>query len=262
MSRGRVVFGRRRVELGGVAFHPMREAEAVRYVIGALERGEGGTVVTPNVDILRQVRTDPAAGRLVRESSLVLADGMPVIWASHLARSPLPARVAGSDLIWSLCAAAAGAERSVYLLGGAPGSPSVAERAADVLAVRYPGLAVAGTDSPPYGFDADPEQVASAVGRAVAAAPDIVFVGLGFPRQERLIRHLAAALPYSWFVGCGASLAFAAGEVRRAPRWMRRTGLEWLHRLGSEPRRLFRRYVVHDLPYAARLLVGSAARRR
>ncbi|MGH3647194.1 MAG: WecB/TagA/CpsF family glycosyltransferase, partial [Micromonosporaceae bacterium] len=116
-SRGRVVFGRRRVELGGVAFHPMAEPEAVRYVIAALDRGEGGTVVTPNVDILRQVRRDAAARRLVRDADLVLADGMPVIWASHLARSPLPARVAGSDLIWSLCAAAADAGRSVYLLG-------------------------------------------------------------------------------------------------------------------------------------------------
>ncbi|MGH3737277.1 MAG: WecB/TagA/CpsF family glycosyltransferase [Micromonosporaceae bacterium] len=259
--RGRVVFGRRRVELGGVAFHPMREAEAVRYVIAALERGEGGTVVTPNVDILRQVRRDPAAGHLVRSASLVLADGMPVVWASHLARSPLPARVAGSDLIWSLCAAAAAAGRSIYLLGGAPGAPSVSQRAAESLVDRYPGLTVAGADSPPYGFDAQPEGVAPVVAAALAADPDIVFVGLGFPRQERLITHLAAALPGTWFVGCGASLAFAAGEVRRAPRWMRRTGLEWLHRLASEPRRLFRRYVVHDLPYAARLLTSALVRR-
>lgn len=258
--RGRVVFGRRRVELGGVAFHPMRETEAVRYVIAALDRGEGGTIVTPNVDILRQVRRDPAARRLVRSASLVLADGMPVIWASRLARSPLPARVAGSDLFWSLCAAATDGGHSVYLLGGAPGEPSVSQRAADELRSRYPGLVVAGADSPPYGFDATPAGVADVVDAAAAAAPDIVFVGLGFPRQERLITHLAAALPYTWFVGCGASLAFAAGEVRRAPRWMRRTGLEWLHRLGSEPRRLFRRYVVHDLPYAARLLTTALFR--
>ncbi|MGH3649049.1 MAG: WecB/TagA/CpsF family glycosyltransferase, partial [Micromonosporaceae bacterium] len=111
-------------------------------------------------------------------------------------------------------------------------------------------------------FDATPQGVAAVVAAAAAAAPDLVFVGLGFPRQEQLITHLAAAMPKAWFVGCGASLAFAAGEVRRAPGWMRRTGLEWLHRLGSEPRRLFRRYVVHDLPYAARLLTNASFRRR
>ncbi|MGH3649024.1 MAG: WecB/TagA/CpsF family glycosyltransferase, partial [Micromonosporaceae bacterium] len=140
----------------------MRETEAVRYVIAALELGQGGTIVTPNVDILRQVRRDPAARHLVRSASLVLADGMPVIWASHLARSPLPARVAGSDLIWSLCAAAAQTGRSIYFLGGAPaglaaGARSVSERAADELRARYPGLRVAGADSPPYGFDATPQ---------------------------------------------------------------------------------------------------------
>ncbi|MGH3716216.1 MAG: WecB/TagA/CpsF family glycosyltransferase, partial [Micromonosporaceae bacterium] len=146
--------------------------------------------------------------------------------------------------------------------GGAGSGRSVSERAAAVLRERYPELTVAGAASPPFGFDGTPEGVAPVVGDVAAAAPDIVFVGLGFPRQEQLIRHLSAALPGAWFVGCGASLAFAAGEVRRAPRWMRRTGLEWLHRLGSEPRRLFRRYVIHDLPYALRLLTRASLRRR
>jgi N-acetylglucosaminyldiphosphoundecaprenol N-acetyl-beta-D-mannosaminyltransferase len=86
-----------------------------------------------------------------------------------------------------------------------------------------------------------------------------VYVGLGFPKQERLIASLMPALPSAWFIGCGAAIGFAAGTVNRAPEWMRQSGLEWTHRLISEPRRLFRRYIVHDLPYAAGLLACAAA---
>ena len=253
--------------MGGVGFDPLTEREVVAHVAATWERGEGGVIVTPNVDIVRQAARSPYAARLVAGAALVLADGMPLIWASRLAgrrtrartcRRVLPARVAGSDLIWSLCESAAGHGRSVYLLGGAPGVP---ERAAEVLAARFPGLTVAGTDSPPYGFDEAAGGLAAVTAAAKAAKPDLVFVGLGFPRQERLIASLAAELPTSWFVGCGASIAFAAGAVPRAPRWMRRTGLEWLHRLAAEPRRLFRRYILHDAPYALRLL-GQALFRR
>lgn len=260
--------------MGGVGFDPLTEPEVVAHVAAAWERGEGGVIVTPNVDIVRQAARSPYAARLVAGASLVLADGMPLIWASRLARRGarasggaggpagrgrgLPARVAGSDLIWSLCASAAGHGRSVYLLGGAPGVP---ERAAEVLAARYPGLTVAGTDSPPYGFDEAAGGVTAVTAAVKAAKPDLVFVGLGFPRQERLIASLAAELPTSWFVGCGASIAFAAGAVPRAPRWMRRTGLEWLHRLAAEPRRLFRRYILQDAPYALRLLGQALVRR-
>jgi N-acetylglucosaminyldiphosphoundecaprenol N-acetyl-beta-D-mannosaminyltransferase len=95
----------------------------------------------------------------------------------------------------------------------------------------------------------------------VAARPRIVFVGLGFPRQDVLIAELREELPETWFLGCGAAIAFAAGTVRRAPEWMRRTGLEWLFRLLSEPGRLARRYLVDDLPFALRLLGGCLAAR-
>src|SRR5262249_33214995 len=162
-------------------------------------------IVTPNVDILRVIRRDPAARSLVTGSDVVVADGMPLLWGARAAGTPLPARVPGSDLIWSLSAAAAEHGRTIYLLGGDTGVP---ERAAEVLRGRSPGLTVAGTDSPPFGFDRTTDGVAAAVGRAVAAKPDIVFVGLGFPRQERLMVALAAALPGTWLLGCGASIPF------------------------------------------------------
>ncbi len=239
--------------VAGLDFDALSEEQVVARITADLADGRGGWVATPNIDICRRVRRDPAARDLVRGASLVVADGMPLIWAARLSGDPLPERVTGASLIFTLSAAAAGHGRSVYLLGGEPGVP---ERAAAALARRYPGLRVAGTDAPPPGFD-----VAEVRQRIAGARPDIVFVGLGFPKQERVIAAVAPALPAAWFVGCGAAIPFAAGALPRAPRWMQRAGLEWAYRLASEPRRLFRRYLIDDLPFAARLLVTAALAR-
>src|SRR5690606_15749206 len=245
-----------RVVLGGVSFDALTEAQVVEHVAAALGRGAGGHLVTPNIDIVRQARRDGEARAIIDAADLVVADGAPILWGGRLARRPLPARVTGASLIWTLSEAMARDGRSVYLLGG--GAPGVPERAGEVLAGRYPGLRVAGAAAPPMGFDRDERQVAAVAAELTARKPDLVFVGLGFPRQDRLITALRPALPGAWFVGCGAAIPFAAGEAKRAPEWMQRSGLEWLHRLASEPRRLFSRYIVHDLPFAARFLTGCA----
>ncbi|WP_239090435.1 WecB/TagA/CpsF family glycosyltransferase [Asanoa iriomotensis] len=194
----------------------------------------------------------------LEDATLVVADGMPLVWASRLARNPLPERVTGSNLIWSLSAGLAADARSVFVLGG--DTPDIAERAADRLATEFPGLSVAGHRSPPFGFDADPGAVDEAVTAVAEAGPDLVFVGIGFPRQERLIGRLRAALPAAWFLGCGMAVNFVAGHQHRAPAWMQRAGLEWAHRLTREPRRLARRYLRHDAPYALKLLATATKR--
>jgi N-acetylglucosaminyldiphosphoundecaprenol N-acetyl-beta-D-mannosaminyltransferase len=252
-------FAHERVALSGVGFDRLTEAEVVARVRAALAAGRGGRIVTPNVDILRLCRRGAEARAHLAAATYVVADGMPLVWASRLRGTALPERVAGSSLIWTLSAAVAADRRSVYLLGGEPGA---ADRAGEALAARCPGLRVAGTGCPPPGFDTDPARLAAVCDQVVAARPDVVYVGLGFPRQERLIGRLAPALPDTWFVGCGAAIGFAAGTRRRAPRWMQRAGLEWLHRLGTEPTRLFRRYLVHDAPFALLLLAVSAVHRR
>lgn len=245
----------KRVALGGVEFDCVAEADVVGYVLAELADGRGGRIITPNVDILRRTTNDAEARRHVGSATVVVADGAPLIWASRLAGRPLPARVPGSDLIWNLSAALGRTRRSVYLLGGEPGT---AEIAASVLSDRFPALVVSGFDSPPFGFDTDPAALDAVCRRAAAAKPDLVFVGLGFPKQERLIEQLRSTLPSAWFMGCGAAIGFVAGVRRRAPVWMQRSGLEWLHRLISEPRRLMRRYLLHDVPFAVRLLMTSA----
>ncbi len=244
--------------VAGLDFDLLGEEQVVARITWELAEGRGGRVVTANVDICRQVSRDHSARDLVRSASLVVADGMPLVWAARLRGYLLPGRVTGSSLIFALSAAAATHGRSVYLLGGAPGVP---EQAAEQLARRYPGLRIAGTDSPPVGFDRRPCELAAVRSRLEEARPDIVYVGLGFPKQERVIAAIAPGLPGAWFIGCGAAIPFAAGALPRAPYWMQRLGLEWTHRLVSEPRRLFRRYVVDDLPFAAWLIVMSAAAR-
>lgn len=246
-----------RIRLAGLEFDPLSEAQVIGRIIDESGNGRGGYVVTPNIDICRQVRRDVKAKDLVRGATLVVPDGMPLVWAARLAGRPFPERVTGSSLIFTLSRAAARAGRSVYFLGGPPG---VADLAAANLARDNPGLRVAGTDAPPAGFDESDAGLAAVRDRLVPLAPDIVFVGLGFPRQERLMAWLSAALPGAWLVGCGAAIPFAAGTLPRAPRWMQRCGLEWAFRLLAEPRRLYRRYLVHDLPYAGALLTTCAIR--
>lgn len=253
-----------RVVIDGRAFDPVTEEQVVAHVRAALGRGEGGRIVTPNVDVLRQARTDAAVRAYLEEADLLVADGAPLVWAARLAGNPLPERVAGSNLIWSLTAGLGLDGRSAYVLGGEPapaGWRDGASRACSELAAAAPGLRIAGSCSPEYGFDREPWSLAAVCAEVIEAKPDLVLVGLGFPKQEWIISRLRADLPAAWFMGCGAAINFVAGDQVRAPAWMQRTGLEWAHRLASEPGRLARRYLAHDAPYALRLLTRAALRR-
>ncbi|RZQ64236.1 WecB/TagA/CpsF family glycosyltransferase [Amycolatopsis suaedae] len=246
------------VRIGVLDVLPLRERELVEHVDTAWRRGTGGWIVTANVDILRTAGRDAGAAALIGNADLVVADGMPLVWASRLAGTPVPERVTGASLVFSLSGAAARAGRSVYLLGGKPGVP---EAAATALAEQHPGLRIAGTDSPPLGFQHTAATLEPVLRKVRDAEPDLVLVALGFPKQEHTIRRLRQLWPPAWYVGCGAGIPMAAGEFRRAPEVMQRMGAEWLHRLAQEPRRLARRYLVHDAPFALQLLAGAACTR-
>jgi N-acetylglucosaminyldiphosphoundecaprenol N-acetyl-beta-D-mannosaminyltransferase len=247
-----------RIRLGGISIDPVTQRQAIDHILASLADGQGGWVITPNLDQLRLCNDRPDLRPMFDRAQLVLPDGMPLIWASRVQGTRLPERVAGSELIFTLTAAAAAAGRSVYLLGG---NPCSADNAAEVLRKLSPGLRVAGTLCPPFGFEKDAEQIRRINEELLATRPDIVFVGLGFPKQERLIETLRPLLPATWFLGIGVSFSFVAGEIRRAPRWVQRMGLEWVHRMCQEPGRLFKRYVLHDLPYAGKLFATLAWRR-
>lgn len=247
-----------RIVLNGIAFDAKTEAQVVAHVVAALARGDGGSIVTPNVDVLRQAAQRQDLRDLVSTFDLVLADGMPVVWAAALQGTPLPERVTGSSLVWSLARAAAREGLPVFLLGGAPG---VADSARSVLARSIPDLQIVGTYCPPYGFEDSPEELSKIDAAVEGLDCTLVLCGLSFPKQEYLVARLREQRPAAWWLGAGAGLAFVSGDLQRAPHWAQRVGLEWCFRLRQEPRRLLRRYLLHDLPYALRLLVVSAARR-
>jgi N-acetylglucosaminyldiphosphoundecaprenol N-acetyl-beta-D-mannosaminyltransferase len=246
------------VTIMGLRFAAVSERDTIHEVLRGVADRRGGWVCPANLDVLRQWRASAEVRGLVAHADLVVADGMPLIWAGGLQGSPLPERVAGSTLISTLSAAAADAGASVFLLGGNPGT---ADAAVSRLRERHPALRVAGTLCPPVGFEDDPAWTRRIDEALLAAAPDIVFVGLGFPKQERLIVGLRERCPHAWFVSCGVSFSFVAGEVRRAPVLVQRLGLEWLHRLAQEPRRLYRRYLLQGLPFVAELLASALTTR-
>lgn len=246
------------ITLKGVRLHRMTESECVRHVLDELDAGRGGWVVTANLDHLRRLVRDQSYVALCREATLVVADGMPLVWASRLQRTPLPERVAGSNLIWSLTEGASRRGRRVFLLGGTEGT---AARTGEIFQSRFPDLRLAGVHFPPFGFERDANAIQTLKDALSEAKPDIIYVALGSPKQEQLIARLRGHVPGAWWLGVGISFSFIAGEVRRAPRWMQRCGLEWVHRLGQEPRRLMRRYLIDDLPFGVSLLASAAGRR-
>ncbi|MFZ0973061.1 MAG: WecB/TagA/CpsF family glycosyltransferase [Solirubrobacteraceae bacterium] len=242
------------VELMGLPLHRVTPGGAVEHLIAESAAGRGGYVMTPNLDNMYALARDPDLMDRALRAELRVADGMPLLWASRIKGRPLPARVAGSDLILSLAEAIARTGSGLFLLGG---GPSTAERAAEVLRRRAPGLNVIGTYCPPFGYERDPRELEEIRARLVAANPRFVYVGLPFPKASRLISDLRRSLPGTWFLGLGISFSFVCGDISRAPRWMQNLGLEWVHRLIQEPRRLARRYLIEGGPFALRLFWTS-----
>lgn len=247
-----------RVRIMGVDFAAITARETVEHLVDGALDGAGCWVVTANLDHLRRFASDRVVRDLINEADLVVADGTPVVLASRLAGMPLPERVAGSSMIVEIAHRAAARGASLYLLGGAP---TVAERAAVLLREQAPSLIVAGCHCPPFGFEQDPAEIAAIEHALVEAQPDVVLVALSFPKTDLLIERLRLILPATSFVGVGISLSFITGDVRRAPKLLQVAGLEWLHRVAQEPRRLWRRYLVDGLPFAARLLAAAIVAR-
>ena len=243
------------VYLRGVPVHAVSEVECVTHILDSLDQGRGGWVVTPNLDFLRRLAGDRAFTELFRQASLVVADGMPLVWASRLQGTPLPQRVAGSDLVLSLSREAGRRGRTVFLLGGASGAT---DRTAQVLEERCPGLRIVGSCCPQVGPRLEGAVLRDLADQLRRAQPDIVFVALGSPKQEQVIEALRDCVPGAWWLGVGITFSFLCGHVRRAPRWMQRAGLEWVHRLLQEPRRLAGRYLLKGLLFAFVLFTTAA----
>lgn len=244
-----------RVEVDGVDFDNLSSGQVIEE-IHRLAGQRGGLVVTPNLAHLRRCRWDEDLRNLYANAMLTLADGAPVVWLARLKGARLR-RVTGADLFPELCGKAAMGGLRVAVVG-----TSNAEAAEDLtvkLRNDWPNLNVI-VISPPMGFEESATLLANLSDRLCAFGPDIVFACLGSPKQEQWARTMMPALPKTVFVGAGASAAFYAGHLKRAPMWIRRVGLEWAFRLVTEPRRLWRRYAsdgVYLIGAFIRTLVGG-----
>lgn len=244
--------------LMGLPLHALDQRGLVSAFREGVRSGRGGWTVTPNLDILRQFNADAESRELILAASHRIADGVPIVWASRLAGVPVPKRVAGSDLAFSLPEAAAEAGVRVLLIGRNPG---VAEAAARRLEALNPDIGSVASYCPPVGFEDDPTELDRIRAVVRDESPVLLLIGLGFPKQERLIRRLRSELPQAWFAGVRVSFSFLAGEQTRAPAVVQHLGLEWIHRLVHEPRRLFRRYVIQGIPFSLRLFAWALSHR-
>lgn len=201
-------------------------------------------VVTPNVDHIVQLETNRELRTIYSQASLILTDGKPLLWIAKWYGTPIKEKISGSDLFPKLCEMSAKKGYRMFFLGAAEG---VASKAAENLTIRYPGLQIVGTYSPPFGFEKEDAEIEKIEMMIKNANPHILIVGLGCPKQERFMSENCKRLGVPVSLGLGASFDFEAGNIRRAPRWMSECGLEWLFRITQDPKRMIKRYLVDDI---------------
>ena len=224
-----------KINVLGVAFDNLTMDEAVERGWELMARREAAYVVTPNPEIVMVCRDDPEAAAAVAGASLTIADGIGVVYGARMQKTPLKQKLPGIDFTQGLLERMAREGKRLFLLGSKPG---VAEKARDNLTARWPGLRVAGVHD---GYFQDDGPVVEQIN---AAAPDLLLVCLGAPKQEKWMHRHAHELDVGLMIGAGGSMDVFAGTVERAPEGWQRAGLEWLYRLLKEPRRIGRMMVL------------------
>lgn len=217
--------------------------ETLQAIDSLIQANKNAYVVTPNVDHIVQLETNKELQDVYKNASLILTDGKPLLWIAKWYGTPIKEKISGSDLFPLLCDLAARKRYRMFFLGAAEG---VAAKAAENLAMRYKGLQVVGTYSPPFGFENNPVEMEKIKAMIKKVEPHILIVGLGCPKQEKFMYHHCRELEVPVSLGLGASFDFEAGNIKRAPRWMSDRGLEWLFRITQDPKRMVKRYLVDD----------------
>jgi len=232
----------RRVDVLGVGVSAINMDMAVAEVTRWIEEDERNYVCVTGVHGVMESQSDPELLRIHNESGLTTPDGMPMVWSAHKAGADHVSRVYGPDLMLELCERAAERGWTAYLYGGKEGVP---ELLTERLQARFPGLEIVGAYSPPFRELSEAEE-AAIVEEINRVDPDIVWVGLSTPKQERWVAKHVDRLQARALLAVGAAFDFHAGLVPQAPSWMQRSGLEWLFRLAKEPKRLWRRYLGNN----------------
>jgi N-acetylglucosaminyldiphosphoundecaprenol N-acetyl-beta-D-mannosaminyltransferase len=245
------------IEILGVRITAQRYDDAVGSLLRAKAEGAQLRAHFCTVHSLIAATEDEALRDVFASASMVCTDGVPLVWVARRRGAPEAERVCGPDVMLSLCALGRAQGLRHYFLGGRPGT---SEGLARKLEQRFPGLVVAGCGSPPFrALSAEEDQFL--VDAINSATPDVVWIGLGSPKQDLWAAEHAGRLNASLILPVGAAFDFHSGRLRRAPGWLRRVGLEWLFRLAMEPRRLLRRYVVTNAKFVFLLARDRVGRR-
>lgn len=230
-----------RTEVWNVPFDRLTMNETVDHIEALIGRGKPSYVITANLNYAMLHHRDEQMRTVTADADLILADGQPIVWRSRLGDRPLPERVAGSELIHHLAQRSSEQGWSIYFLGGAP---SVGEACARKLAETYPGMQIAGIESPPFRELSEDERAEQAE-RIRRSGASLLLVAFGQPKGERWIHENYQRLGVPVSIQLGASFDFVAGTAKRAPRMWQRFGAEWAYRMMSDPRRLIPRYAAN-----------------
>jgi N-acetylglucosaminyldiphosphoundecaprenol N-acetyl-beta-D-mannosaminyltransferase len=222
--------------------------QVLDWMQAMIASGQRGYVTAAAVNLVMSAREDPETRSAVLGATLAVPDGQPLVWALHALGHARATRVYGPDLMLGFCARAARSGTPMFLYGGR--SPEALETLEARLRERFPGLVIAGGHSPPF-RPLTPAEVQETVAEIDSSGAEVVWVGIGQPKQERWMLDMRPRLSAPLLVGVGAAFDFHAGLVPQAPRWMQRSGLEWTYRLAREPRRLWWRYAHHNPRFIA-----------
>ena len=247
-----------RVHLGNLGIDTYTRAELLTEILDhALHGTRTRQIVTANAQFYVLADKNIRFRGVVEESEYICADGMPLVWACDRIMHTKVPRIAGIDLIEDLCREGAAQGLRVFFTGGRPGT---ARATASILAAKYPGMVVAGVSCPKYGFEQNEAALASTLNEIREAKPHVLFLALGAPKQELFIGQHIRPLGIPLAIGIGGSFELLAGDLHRAPLWMREAGLEWAFRFGQEPRRLWKRYLIGNIEFLWGLTKWSFAR--
>lgn len=247
-----------KVDILGLQVNVQRFDEAVNTILVWAREPEHRYICTCTVNEVMSSRDNPALRQVINQADMVTADGMPLVWVQHWWGHATAERGYGPDLMRAVCERGVGLNIRHYLWGGLEG---VADRLAIQLKAKYPRLEIVGAFSPPVspvGTVPDPDVVE----RLNRVAPDIIWVGLGGPKQNLWMSLYRPVLNAPLLIGVGAAFDFLSGTKKQAPVWMQRNGMEWLFRLVSEPRRLWRRYLVYNPLFVWHILLQTLQRSR
>jgi N-acetylglucosaminyldiphosphoundecaprenol N-acetyl-beta-D-mannosaminyltransferase len=240
----------KRINVLGVGISVLNLQTALGEIAAAIREKSKGYICVTGVHGVMEAQNDEAFRAILNNAFLCTPDGMPMVWAGKLNGHREMRRVYGPDLMLDVCAWSETSGCRHFFFGGAPG---VAELLAEKLKARFPKLQIAGTFTPPFrALNSAEEKNLQETVRA--ARPDIFWVGLSTPKQEKFMAEFLPKLDATLMIGVGAAFDFHSGRVRQAPRWMQRGGLEWFYRLCCEPRRLAKRYLKNNPLFALKIL--------